>query len=306
MLRPPSNPRPLAPLPEHRTTGGAAPGPPRQCAHGAAAHRCGRRRPHPGGAGRLRPGPGSPPAPRRRERAHEAGSGVGGLSPDLPASPSRTAPPTDASPASWTRRGRGRKPSRRDSSRRRRRLGATLDAARGAAKAARCRAVHPEDGGGSLPAPFSRQNGRTAAKRMGRRPTGTRAFGNRGVCGKRQKQRQEVGVVLLPQHADPESCATGEQRRARPGSHPHRATLDGGAPPPGPTTGGDRRGRSAHPRHGGGRPDGGETGSGLKVRYVPFAAPSGAARGPRSRRPVRSEVLEVPAVALSDSGLPGR
>ena len=26
MLRPPSNPRPLAPLPEHRTTGGNAPG----------------------------------------------------------------------------------------------------------------------------------------------------------------------------------------------------------------------------------------------------------------------------------------
>ena len=66
MLRPPSNPRPLAPLPEQRTTGGAAPGPPHRCAHGAAAHRCGLRRPRPSGAGRLRPDGGGPPAPKRR------------------------------------------------------------------------------------------------------------------------------------------------------------------------------------------------------------------------------------------------
>ena len=66
MLRPPSNPRPLAPPPEYRTDGGAAPEPPHRCAHGAAAHRCGRRRPHPGGAGRLRAGRGGPPAPQGR------------------------------------------------------------------------------------------------------------------------------------------------------------------------------------------------------------------------------------------------
>ena len=84
MLRPPSNTRPLAPLPQQRTTGGAAPGPPHRCAHGAAAHRCGLRPPRPGGAGRLRPGGGGPPAPQRRGAGgHEAVSGVRELSPDL-------------------------------------------------------------------------------------------------------------------------------------------------------------------------------------------------------------------------------
>ena len=34
MLRPPSDPRPVAPLPEQRTRGGDAPEPRRRCAHG--------------------------------------------------------------------------------------------------------------------------------------------------------------------------------------------------------------------------------------------------------------------------------
>ena len=34
MLRPPSNPRPVAPLAEQRTRGGEAPEPRRRCAHG--------------------------------------------------------------------------------------------------------------------------------------------------------------------------------------------------------------------------------------------------------------------------------
>ena len=49
-------------------TGGFAPGPPHRCAPGGAAHRCGRRPRHAGGAGRLRCGAG-PPAPQRRGAA---------------------------------------------------------------------------------------------------------------------------------------------------------------------------------------------------------------------------------------------
>ena len=44
--------------------------------------------------------------------------------------------------------------------------------------------------------------------------TGTWAFEKHGVCEKRQKEQQKVGVVLLPQNADPESCATGEKSGA--------------------------------------------------------------------------------------------
>ena len=58
MLRPPSDPRRLAPLPEHQADGGAAPGPPHRCAPGGAAHRCGCRPRHAGGAG--------PPSAKRR------------------------------------------------------------------------------------------------------------------------------------------------------------------------------------------------------------------------------------------------
>ena len=65
MLRPPSDPRRLAPLREQRTDGGSAPGPPHRCAPGEAAHRCGLRPRPAGGPGRLRRGAG-PPAPQRR------------------------------------------------------------------------------------------------------------------------------------------------------------------------------------------------------------------------------------------------
>ncbi len=113
MLRSPSNPRLLAPLPEHRTNGGAAPEPPRQCAQGAAAHRCGRRRPHPGGAGRLRPGRGGPPAPPMPGSGPPRPSAASASCRPASASASRTAPPTEALPTSaWTRRRRaGRLPA---------------------------------------------------------------------------------------------------------------------------------------------------------------------------------------------------
>ena len=65
--------------------------------------------------------------PNAGERAHEAVSGVRELLAGPPASPSRTAPPTEAPPVAWTRRRRGRKPSRRDHSRRRRGLGRTSE-----------------------------------------------------------------------------------------------------------------------------------------------------------------------------------
>ena len=81
ILGPPSNPRPLAPLPEAPGERGAAPGPPHPCAHDTAAHRCGRRRPHPGGAGRRRPSGGGPPSPQRRGaglRGHQRRGGGGG------------------------------------------------------------------------------------------------------------------------------------------------------------------------------------------------------------------------------------
>ena len=79
MLRPPSNPRPLPPLPEQRTDGGSAPEPPHRCAHHPAAHGCGH--PHSaGGRGRRRPSGGlhgnaSPqPRPDRARGLRPAGS----------------------------------------------------------------------------------------------------------------------------------------------------------------------------------------------------------------------------------------
>ena len=67
-------------------------------------------------------------------------------------------------------------PSRRDHWRRRRELGATPKAARGAARAARLRAVHPEDGGGSLPAPFSAQTRRTGERMTCPKGNGDKGF----------------------------------------------------------------------------------------------------------------------------------
>ena len=97
----------------------AQPPDPRAGAHTAlAAHRCGPRRPHPGGAGRLRPGRGGPPAPKRRGGGPRAPSAS--CRRTSPASASRIGSPTEAPPlAAGTRRRRSRKPFRRDSSRRR-------------------------------------------------------------------------------------------------------------------------------------------------------------------------------------------
>ncbi len=106
-------------------------------------------------------------------------------------------------------------PSRRDQSRRRRGLGATPSAAKGAAKAALFRAVHPERGGGSLPAPLPAQTRGVDSQACGRTATGTPAFEHDAGRGKRQKQRQKGGAVLLPLQADPESCATGGKSPAR-------------------------------------------------------------------------------------------
>ena len=52
----------------------------------------------------------------------------------------------------------------------------------------------------------------------GPRATGTRAFANDGVFGKPRKERQKGGAVLLPQDADPESCATGDKSGVRIGT----------------------------------------------------------------------------------------
>ena len=80
-------------------------------------------------------------------------------------------------------------PSSRDHSRRKRGLGAAPKAARGAAKAAHLRAVHPEDRGGSLPAPFSVKTRRMGERTTCPKATGPGAFEHDGVCGKRQKER---------------------------------------------------------------------------------------------------------------------
>ena len=106
-------------------------------------------------------------------------------------------------------------PSRRDHSRRRRGLVATPKAAKGAARATRLRVVHPEDGGGSLPAPFSAETRSMGERMRWPKATGPRAFEHDGVCGKWQKERQKGGFVLVLQNADPESCATGDKSDAR-------------------------------------------------------------------------------------------
>ena len=92
--------------------------------------------------------------------------------------------------------------------------------------------------------------------------------------------------------------------RARPGTTGRPAMRFAGAPLSGRTTRNGRRGRPARALRGGGRPDGGAPGRRSKVLYVPFVAPPSAARGPGSRRPVRSEVFHVPAITPFDPGLP--
>ena len=92
--------------------------------------------------------------PNAGERASEAVSAVRELSPDPPASPSRTAPPTEAPPTSaGTRRRRGRTPSRRDGCA----AGAGWERPRTtnrpANEAPAFGAVDPWIGRGSLPAP---------------------------------------------------------------------------------------------------------------------------------------------------------
>ena len=129
-----------------------APGSTRRSAHGAAAHRCGRRPPRPGGEGRLRPGGGAPPAsrrpeagPRGRERRPRA------VARPSRASPSRAALRAEAPPtAAWTRRRRSRKPSRRDHSRQGRGLQATPGPGRRVRQALHDGAVFRHERGGRL------------------------------------------------------------------------------------------------------------------------------------------------------------
>ena len=84
MLRPPSTPRPLAPLPKHRTTGGAAPGPVRTRRHGAPLW--------------------SPPTSPRRSRSpstrrrRPSGSPTPGRGPTRPRASSASCRPTSAFP----------------------------------------------------------------------------------------------------------------------------------------------------------------------------------------------------------------
>ena len=125
------------------------------------------------------------------------------------------------------------------------------------------------------------------------------------------KQRIKGGSVLHSYESGPGSdpAAVPSSRESgsiapRPGTPGEPATLAGSAPPPGPLTGGTRRGWPARPRHGGGRPGRGAPGSGPEVLYVPAPAPSGADRGAVHCRPRRSKARRIPAVSRSDSGLP--
>ena len=170
----------------------------------------------------------SPPPRRRPSGSPTSGSGptrssAASLSASMPPSASRSPRRPVMSPAAAsTRRRRAVCLPAGTNRAAGRGLGATPSAAKGAATAALFRALRPDQGGGSLPAPLPAQTRGLDSQACGRTATGTPAFEHDAVRGKRQKHRQKGGAVLLPLKPDPESCATGD--KSPPGSHSHEAS----------------------------------------------------------------------------------
>ena len=107
-------------------------------------------------------------------------------------------------------------PSRRDHSRRRRGRGATPKAAKGAAKAARFRAVHPEDGGGSLPAPVPAQTRGLGERMPCPKGNGDKRFQGRRCRREAAKGAAKGGYCPLAANCRPRNLRNRRQERCPP------------------------------------------------------------------------------------------
>ena len=302
MLRSPSNPRPLAPLPEHLAHRGRSPrtpAPGRAWRSGAPLWSLPTSR-RPTGSPRRRPS-GSPTSGGQRGRQRPRGAVTRCLRPRSGA----PAPPRPAAGGLFAFPQGSLAPQARAGS-------DPASVGKTAGISPDCGAVDPSIGGGSLPAPLSapkagsgfagtppKRNGANGFREARRGEAMSKTPGKRGGClwptRKRPRGRPRPGQVTHPRRAG---------LALRPGTPGRPLILADGAPLPARSTRRDRRERPARPPGGGGRPDGGGPGRRSKVPSVPFAAPPAAARGPGLRPPVRSKVAGVPAVTLPNSGLP--
>ena len=187
-LRTPSNPRPLAPLPErlaHRRRSPRTPAAVRAWRSGAPVW--------------------SPPTSRRQTSSpppRPSGSPTSGSGPTRPSAVSASMPPsasrsprrsvTSPAAASTRRRRAVRLPAGTNRAAGRG-LGATPSAAKGAATAALFRALLPDQGRGSLPAQSPRKRGDWGRGCHARRATGTRAFEDDDACGRTAKAAAKGG-----------------------------------------------------------------------------------------------------------------
>ena len=220
----------------------------------------------------------------------------------MPSSASRTTRrPETSSAASSTAAQAGSKPSRRDTSRRRRGLGATPDPANKYAHKCGFRGCRSYDRRGVAPSPTLRPKAETPVRedatesqrcqRVSRTVTSEGYAHKYTIKGGLTYFRTKVPPRVTPARAN--YSRESRPRRAWPGTAGRPPTLVGGARLPGRSTRSDRCGRPGRALLGSGRPDSGAPGRRSQVSFVPAVAPPSAVRGPGPRRPVHSEVFRV-------------
>ena len=260
-----------------------------------------------------------PPASRRRTRPSSAsrrpsGSPPSGSGPTKPSAASERAgsPPCSASrttrrPRTWpaaasTRPRADSWPSRRDTSRRRRGLGATPNpAGKSAGKFGR-RGRFSGGKGGVAPSPALRPRAEGGSRSRAAEPQrGQRVSRTPRTASSAGKYADKGGLSVCAPTSTPR--ATPATADYSPKSGRSRAWP---ATPKRPGIPASCRRRLAGPPvgRGRGRPDRGGPGSRSRVPSVPSAAPPGPAHGPGPRRPVRPKVVYVPGAAPCGSGFP--
>ena len=299
-LRPPSEPpvsRAAAEAPDGRgpspRTPAPAPAPPRGAPLWSPASST---RTRPSSASRKPSG--SPPSGSGPTKPSAASERAG----SPPCSASRTTGRPTTWPAASTRPRVGSWPSRRDTSRRRRGLGATPNpAGKSAGKFGR-RGRFSRGKGGVAPSPALRPKAEGGSRRSAAEPQRGQRISRTARIGSRAgKYADKRGLSV---------CAPASAPRATPATAGY-SPISGRprawpATPRRPGIPASCRRRLAGPPGGRGRggPDRGGPGSRSRVPSVPSAAPPGPARGPGPRRPVCPKVVYVPGAAPFGSGFP--